>query len=118
MNLQQNKDRGSLIAEQLVEQGWTDEELIDASRVISTDPEIAKEATFAGALTPHLFTLAREKMNAKQVLGKCFHSRDEYNRCKNDATIADWGDIYCETCHARHLAEIPSHRLNREMVTV
>ena len=62
LNAPADKLRDSLVADVLIQDGWTAAELIQARTIIAKTPELAKEASYAGAITPALFTMARPYM--------------------------------------------------------
>jgi uncharacterized paraquat-inducible protein A len=79
-----------LLAEELTEQRWTMEEIIGACSLICSDPELAKEATYAGAITPPIFALARDKMGAR------LSGRRWCSGCQATTAIDDQG--LCPDC--------------------
>lgn len=59
INAEMPPARAQIVAAELVAAGWTEAELRDAARRIVSDPEIARQVSFAGTICPYHFTLAR-----------------------------------------------------------
>jgi len=99
MNIDASAEHARMVAAELADQGWTPEEVEAARRTIGNDAELMKQISYQGAVTPLVFVMAREKMAATRTLGPCFTFG-----CRNPATVAAWGDIYCAPCHSGHVA--------------
>ena len=105
MNVNMTKERLTLLATDLIEDGWTVPDIEAAAKMIRSDIKLAEKVNFFGTIFPAHFVMARQIMTTPPSLGKCFHSRDEYDRCRNEATIRAWGEIYCDACFDRHARE-------------
>ena len=71
LNVPSEKGRSELVSEVLMRQGWTEEQLDAARDLIATDPDLAREVSYAGALTPGVFEMARRRLNPAKATRWC-----------------------------------------------
>lgn len=60
LNAPMEQGRDAVVAQELIAAGWTAQELADARHRIANTPDLAKEVSYAGAITPAVFAAARE----------------------------------------------------------
>jgi len=98
LNIPPSADRVRLLAEMLTEAGWTADLIREAEAAILADPELLAMVRRAGAVTVEPFVEWRRRRDTPKTLGPCFTFG-----CRTPATVAAWGDIYCQSCYEGHV---------------
>jgi hypothetical protein len=98
LNIEASAEHARVVCEMLTDGGWTADEIAAAGREIVVDAELVAIVRRAGAVTTEPFAELRRRREAKKTLGPCF----TYG-CRTPATVAAWGDIYCQSCYEGHV---------------